>query len=120
MLQWNLKQWTPPIMEISTMWTKCCGAKSFPILYYSLRPPYSGNLPTPNYGHRSHIPTDKINTNILLKVDTRLAGVKDLKSSYLLSLNISAVSIHSTTLKLRPLCIQGVLNLKTLGIQYSN
>ena len=32
--------------------------------------PYSRNLPTLNYGHQSQVPTDKINTNFHLKVDS--------------------------------------------------
>ena len=48
-LQWNLRQLTPPIMETSTMWTRCRGPKTFPIIHVvhcTLRSPYSKNLPT--------------------------------------------------------------------------
>ena len=30
---------------------------------------YSGNLPTPSYGHQCHAPVDKINTNFSPKMD---------------------------------------------------
>lgn len=32
----------------------------FPLAYHTWQPPYSGNLPTQNYGLRNHAPTDKI------------------------------------------------------------
>ena len=72
------------ITETSTMRTRVLGPKLFPIVHCTLQPPYSGNLPTLKYGHRSHAPTEKINTNFPLKTDSlmqdRLTGVRKLKN----------------------------------------
>ena len=53
----------PPLMETITKQTRSRGSKSFLVVYCTLRPPYSGNLPTLNHGHSSHAPTVKINKN---------------------------------------------------------
>ena len=60
-----------PITETYTMRAGASDPNSFPIhiVDCTLRPPYSGNLPTLNYGHRNHTQMDKFNTNFPLKVD---------------------------------------------------
>ena len=52
------------------MWTKRRSAKSFPIVYCILWPPYSRNLPTPNYRHRSHAQwTESIQISLWKRTD---------------------------------------------------
>ena len=53
-IQWNHWQRTAPITETSTMLTIYRSPESFPIVYCMLQSLYTGNLPTPNYGHQSH------------------------------------------------------------------
>ena len=48
---------------------KMLRSRVIPIVHCTLRPPYSGNLPTPKYGHPSHTP-NKINTTFPLKEDS--------------------------------------------------
>ena len=51
------------------------------LFYCTSRPLYSENLPTLNYGHCSHTPTDKINANFeVAKWQSWLTGVKELKN----------------------------------------
>ena len=55
----ELRQRTPPIAENSTVRTRVRGPELFPTDYCIELPPYSGNLPTPNYGHLA-MPTTQI------------------------------------------------------------
>ena len=88
-----------------------CGQdpESFSVVYYTLWPLYSGNLPTPNYGYCSHAQTDKNNTNSLWKqtVSTYWCiNILEELSHFYPFYNVS-----------RPLCIQGVLKFQIHGIQ---
>ena len=99
-----------PITETSTctMWTKCCHSKSFPILLCIKPPPYCGNLPSPNYGHRSHIPMDKINTRSPLKegrLDLLDSGIDICCFRRLYSCFYPFFNCYIS----RPLCTQGAL-----------
>ena len=69
--------------------------KSFPIVYCTYQPPYSGNLPTPNYGHWSHAPMDKINIISLRKWAVSTYWCKRVEK-YLLFLKTLAISIRSS------------------------
>ena len=94
------------------MWTRDRGPELFPTVYCTLRPLYSGNLSTLKYGHWSHAPTEKINTNFPLKVDSliqdRHTGVKELKNichswrfwPFLFILQHFKASLHSRNTKL--------------------
>ena len=103
-VQWDLRTQTLRITETFTMRTLKWPRSQ--IIPYSLlyivtsikwKPPYF-KLRTPNYGHRSHAPMDKINANFPLKTDSLdLNYCYKRVEKYLLLLKTSVISIHSST-----------------------
>ena len=79
--------------------------ETFSIVYCTLWPLYSGNLPISNYRHRNHAPVDKINTNFPLKADLHVLVLKSFTvleyfSCFYPSYNGFKASLHSSSAKL--------------------
>ena len=119
LLQWNLGKWTPLRKP-----PQCGQEAAVPnyslIVYCTLRPPYSGNIPTLKYRHWSHIPKEKINTNFPLKTDSlmqdQVTGVR--KLSWKIFAFLEDFSHFYSFYVLRPLCTRGALNFQTRGIRW--
>ena len=94
----------------STMQTRCHGPELFPIVYCTLRPPYSGNLITdtevmPNGQNQCKFPSKS--------GQSQLTGVKELRYIF----KVLAISIHSMfqglfALKKRYFQIRGIRRLE--------